>query len=128
VVGEGGQARELEVDGLGEREGVEGGPEVLEVGHSHGNSLGAGLDALEGRLRTVVHAMDPGTDALLADELHGRQEQVLEEPQLVLVEGVQGGHGRRGVVPDGPPRVSGRGSSSSARCARCHLSCRGAPG
>jgi hypothetical protein len=44
-MGEGRQARELDVDGLGEREGVEGGPEVLEVGHPHGYGLGAGLDA-----------------------------------------------------------------------------------
>jgi hypothetical protein len=44
-MGEGRQKRALDVDGLGEREGVEGGPEVLEVGHAHGHGLGAGRDA-----------------------------------------------------------------------------------
>ena len=34
----------------------------------------------------------------------------------------------RGSRTGRTPRVSGRGSSSSARCARCRLSCRAAPG
>ena len=72
-MGESGQTRELDVDGLGERERVEGGPEVLEVGHAHRIGLGAGLDALEGRLGAIVHAVDPGAHALLAEQLHGRE-------------------------------------------------------
>ena len=99
---EGGQPAQLLVDGLGEREGVEGGPEVLEVSHAHRHGLRAGLDTLEGGLGAIVHAMDPSPHPGFADKLHGRQEQILEEPQLVLIERVQGGHRLGRVVPEIP--------------------------
>ncbi len=67
------------LDGLRQDEGVELVPAGLELRHPRAVGLGAGLDALEGRLRPVVHAADPGADSDLADELDGRQEQVLEE-------------------------------------------------
>ena len=83
-MGEGGQACELAVDGLGEREGGEGGPEVREVGHSHGNRLGASLDARERGLGAIVDTADPGPHPGFADELHGRQEQVLSGGPMEL--------------------------------------------
>ena len=73
MVSEGVEARKLGVDGRCEHEGIEGGPEVLEVGDPHGVRLGAGLDTLEGGLGAVVDAADPGPHPGLADELHGRQ-------------------------------------------------------
>ena len=80
---EGGQPAQMLVDGLRKREGVEGGPEVLEVGHPHRHGLGAGLDALERGLGAIVHAADAGPHPGFAEEFHRRQEQVLEEPQLM---------------------------------------------
>ena len=106
MMGEGGQACELDVDGLGECEGVEGGPEVLGVGHPHWHSLGAGLDAIERGLGAIVDTADPGPHPGFADERHGRQEQVLEEPEFLSVERVQGGHSLGRVVPDVPHELS----------------------
>ena len=84
MVGEGVQARELGVDGLGEREGVEGGPQVLEVGHPHRLGLGAGLDALEGRLRDPP--LQESSRLALAADLGLPNRSVWQIPNLRLAQ------------------------------------------
>ena len=83
VMREGGQPAQLLVDGLREGEWIEPRPEGRELGDLRRVGLGARLDALEGGLGAIVHAADAGPHPGFADELHGRQEQVLEEPQLM---------------------------------------------
>ena len=98
MVRKGVQTTELLVDGLREGEGIELRPERRELGHLRRIGLGAGLDAVEGGLRAAVDPPDPGPHADLLCELDRRQKQVLEEPEVLPVERVHGGHGGGGIV------------------------------
>jgi hypothetical protein len=69
MVREGVEAAELVIDGLREDERIELGTERGELGHLGGIRLRAGLDAVEGGLRAIVHAPDPGPHADLPHEL-----------------------------------------------------------
>ena len=99
-VGEGEDALELLVDGGGQRERIEVGALALELSGGRGSHLRAGEDAVQGRAREVVAAADAGPDAFLGAELDRGQEEILEEAQLVAVEGVDRGLGGRAVVAE----------------------------
>jgi hypothetical protein len=49
---------------------------------------GAREQAVKRGPRRVVPPPEPGADALFAHELDGGQEEILEQPELVTVEGV----------------------------------------
>src|SRR5262245_16215420 len=92
----------LPVDRLGQREGIELIPERDPRRDRRRIGRRARLEALERSARRFVPAPAPGPDALLAQELDGGQEEILEQPELVAVEGVQRRHRRRGVVAEIP--------------------------
>src|SRR6202171_2648824 len=96
--GEGIDALELLLDGAGQGEGIEALPLALQLGCPLRAELRAGEHTVERRPGRIVAAPDAGAHPLLAEEFHGGQEQVLEEPQLAAVEGVDRGLRSRGVV------------------------------
>jgi hypothetical protein len=130
MIREGEDGLELPVDRLGEGEGIETIAERDEGGDLGAVDLGVGarLHALQRGARGIVASAQPGADALFADELDGRQEEVLEQTELVGVEGVDGGESRARVVADVARAACGRGSSSFVRCGRCRLSGRAGRG
>src|SRR3990172_9313190 len=97
---EGIEAFELLVDGLGEGEGIQAGAEGAELSDLDGISVPAGLDSFQGRVRAIVDAPHARAHPDLLEELHGGQKEVLEEAELVAIEGVHGVEGLRRVVAD----------------------------
>jgi hypothetical protein len=100
VIGEGEDGLELPVDRLGEPEGIEAIAERHEGGDLGMVAVGAGEHPLEGGAGGVVTATHARADALLADQLDGGQEEVLEEAELAAVEGVDRREGGGRVVAE----------------------------
>ena len=97
---------DLPIDGRGEGERIELIAKPHERDHGLGIRLGARLDSLERRARSIVAATKARPDPFFAEELDRGQEEVVEEPQLVPIERVQRHHGRRGVVPPVPHELA----------------------
>ncbi len=90
---------DLAIDRLGQGEGIELIPQPHQRRHGLRIRLGTRLDPFERRARHIVVATQAGAHALLGHQLHRRQEEVVEEPQLVLIQRVQGGHRGGRVIP-----------------------------
>ena len=69
-------------------------------GDLHRVGPGAGLHALERRLGRSYTRRTRAPTRTLRTQLHRRQEQVLEEAEVLTVEAVHRGHRRGGVVAD----------------------------
>ncbi len=100
VVGEGVEAFERVVDGLGELERIQALLERHELGDLHGIGFRARPPSLQGRLRAVVDPAHARAHPDFLDELDRGEKEVLEEPELVTVEVVHRVEGLGGVVAD----------------------------
>ncbi len=96
--GEGVDPLELLVDRPGEGERIQAVALPPQLRCHARVDLRASEHPFEGRARRVVAPPNSGPDPLLAHELDRGQEEVLEEPELVPVEGIDGGAGLGGVV------------------------------
>src|SRR2546425_6386277 len=96
MIGEGIEALELVIDGLGEGKWIEAIPQGGQGRNRGGIAARGRLHSLERRAGGVVAPAEARADALLAHELDRGQEQVLEQAQLVAVEIVYCGQGERG--------------------------------
>ncbi len=88
---------EFRLDRLGEGEGVQPLAQMLERLQGVEVGVRRGQEPIEGRLRTIVFALEAGADADIAQELHGRLEEIHHEAQLVAVELVEEREGVGGV-------------------------------
>ena len=76
----------MAVDGLGQGDGVETVAELPQVAEHGGRHVGTGLETLQRRAGWVVVTTQAGAHPFLAQQLHGRQEEVVEPGQVLLVE------------------------------------------
>src|SRR5688572_20766084 len=97
-VREGIDALQLVLDGAGQAEGIQSGSLTSQRSGDVLGDLRAREHAVERRLGGVVSATDASADPLFALELDGGQEEILEQPQLAAVEGLDGRLRRRAVV------------------------------
>ena len=91
-------ALELLLDGVGEHEGIQPVPLASELGGDLGANVWAREDPLQRCLRGIVAAPDARADPHLGEQLDRGQEEILQEPQLVTVQGVDRGLSHRAVV------------------------------
>ena len=83
------------LDRAGQGEGVEAFALAPQV-HGHaGVDLRAGEHTVQRRAGDILTAVDPRAHPLLAEQLHRRREEVLQEPQLLPVQGVDRSLGAR---------------------------------
>ena len=92
------ETSQLPIDPRREQKWVERRVNPCELRDLRGIRLRAGAHARKRRLRRVVLTAEPAAHARFLDELHRRQAEILEEPQI-RVERVQRLEGRRRVVP-----------------------------
>src|SRR3989442_1673796 len=109
MIGEGIEALELVIDGLGEGKWIEAIPQGGQGRNRGGIAARGRLHSLEGRAGGVVAPAEARADALLAHELDRGQEQGLEQAQLVAGKKVCSGQGGRGGGLGVAPEVAGGG-------------------
>jgi hypothetical protein len=98
MVGQGVDVVKLPGDGLGQGEGVKAVALPPELAGDLGTDLRASEDPLQGGAGRVVPAPDARAHPLLTEQLDRRQEQVLEQPQLLPVESLDRGLRGEAVV------------------------------
>lgn len=86
------------IDDLRKVEGIEGVAQLFQLSYFQGISLFPSTDSLERGLRLIVNSFQLGAHTHLAHQLDRREEEVLEEPQLVTVEFVHRFDGSPGVI------------------------------
>src|SRR2546428_3601017 len=86
------------VDGAAQSERIQAGALTPQLRGHRGGNLRAGEHAVERRLWGVIAPADACPDPLLAEELDGGQEEILEEPEFAAVQGLDRGLRRRTVV------------------------------
>jgi hypothetical protein len=97
-IGERVDAVELLLDGPRQGEGIQAIALAAERGRPGGVEAARGEHPLQRRPGRIVAAPDARADALLPEQLHGGQKEILEQPQLLAVQSVDGGAGDQGVV------------------------------
>src|SRR2546427_10161324 len=91
---QGRDAIDLLLDDLRQLERIGGGAQPEPFVHLGAVDIATGPQPVERGLRAVVDALEPGADALLAQQLHRGLEQVHHQRQLVAGEGVEQADGR----------------------------------
>ena len=100
MIGQGVETLELVIDGPRQDERIEAITKRRKGGDLGAIGVWAGLHPFQRGAGSVVSAADPSADALLPQELHGRQKQVLQETEFLTVEIVDRREGGGGVVAD----------------------------
>lgn len=98
LVGELVDALKFLVDGLSQSKGIGSVSKVFKRCYFERIGLRASRHPLKGGLWLVIAAFELGTDARLTDQLHGRQEEVLEGSQFVSVKIIHRLVGRKRVI------------------------------
>ena len=106
-VGQGIDARELLLNRPRQGERIQAGALPPQGrGHNLGDLRARG-DAVQRGLRGVIAAADAPTDPLLAEQLDGGQEEVLEQPEVAAVQRLDRGlRRRRAVVAQVPEQLA----------------------
>ena len=92
VIGQGVEPGELLIDPRGERKRIELIALSQERRHGHGRGLRAGADTIQRRPRRIVVPAEARAVALFPLELHRRQEEIVQQPQI----GIHRVHRREG--------------------------------
>ena len=87
----------LSLDPGGERKGIERGLLPHQCRHLRRVRRWTGADAVQWSLRRPIDPADPAADPRLGHELHRRQPQILQQPQI-RIQRVERGQGGQRVI------------------------------